>query len=266
MRLIIRKDYEAISEWAANFVLGRLTTHLRTDLKRNFVLGLPTGSSPVGMYRRLAALHKDGKLGFDRVTTFNMDEYVGLPENHPQSYHSFMREHLFRHVDIDPNNINIPNGNAPDLEAECVRYERAIDAAGGVDLFIGGVGDDGHIAFNEPGSSLNSRTRIKTLTKDTKLANSRFFGGDPSSVPSTALTVGVGTIMAAREVLIIVSGRNKARALRHAIEEGVNHLWTFSCLQLHPRGVVVCDDDATEELRVGTVRYFKEIEATNYSI
>ncbi|HAE22474.1 MAG TPA: glucosamine-6-phosphate deaminase [Spirochaetaceae bacterium] len=262
MRLIIRKDYDAVSDWAANYVARRV---IGADAGRNFTLGLPTGSSPLGMYSRLAALHKAGKLSFSRVSSFNMDEYVDLPEDHPQSYHSFMRERLFSHVDIKPENVHIPDGNAPDPVLACENYERAIEAAGGIDLFVGGVGTDGHIAFNEPGSSLNSRTRVKTLTMDTKLANSRFFGGDPAAVPPTALTVGVGTIMAAREVLIIVSGRNKARALRHAIEEGVNHLWTFSCLQLHPRGLVVCDEDATEELRVGTVRYFNEIEAANFN-
>lgn len=262
MRLIIRKDYDAVSDWAANYVARRV---ISAEAGRNFTLGLPTGSSPLGMYSRLVTLHRADKLSFSRVSTFNMDEYVGLPEDHPQSYHSFMREHLFSHVDIKPENIHIPDGTAPDPVFACEAYERAIEAAGGIDLFVGGVGTDGHIAFNEPGSSLNSRTRVKTLTMDTKLANSRFFGGDPAAVPPTALTVGVGTIMAAREVLIIVSGRNKARALRHAIEEGVNHLWTFSCLQLHPRGLVVCDEDATEELRVGTVRYFNEIEAANFN-
>ncbi|MCX7775783.1 MAG: 6-phosphogluconolactonase, partial [Spirochaetaceae bacterium] len=133
--------------------------------------------------------------------------------------------------------------------------------AGGIDLFVGGVGADGHIAFNEPGSSLTSRTRLKTLTRSTRIANARFFGGDPEQVPSLALTVGIGTIMSAREVMILVSGLEKARALRHAVEMGVNHMWTLSCLQLHPKAIIVCDEDATNELRVGTVRYFKEIEA-----
>jgi len=189
---------------------------------------------------------------------------VGLPEEHPQSYHSFMWENFFSRVDIERGNVNILDGNAPDLEAECARYEARMRELGGIDLFVGGVGADGHIAFNEPGSSLSSRTRVKTLTRDTKLMNSRFFGGDPEAVPSTALTVGVGTITDSREVLILVSGLNKARALRHAIEEGVNHLWTVSCLQLHPKGVVVCDEESTMELRVGTVRYFREIESANF--
>ena len=174
-----------------------------------------------------------------------------------------LRERLFSRVDIDPRNAHLLDGNAPDLEAECARYEAAISAAGGIDLFVGGVGEDGHIAFNEPGSSLSSRTRVKTLTRDTRAVNARFFGGVPAAVPATALTVGVGTIMDAREVMILVSGASKARALRHAVEEGVNHLWTISCLQLHPRLVIVCDERATDELKVGTVRYFKEIEASN---
>lgn len=260
MRLIIRQDYDAVSEWAANYVAKRI---LAADKTRPFVLGLPTGSSPLGMYKRLVSLYERGVLSFKNVVSFNMDEYVGLPEDHPQSYHSFMRENLFSKIDILPQNTNILDGNASDAEKECARYEAAINAAGGVDLFAGGVGVDGHIAFNEPGSSLSARTRIKTLTRDTREANARFFGGDPDTVPSTALTVGVGTIMDAKEVLILVSGYNKARALRHAVEEGVNHMWTFSCLQLHPKLVIVCDEKATDELKVGTVRYFKEIEASN---
>ncbi|HRW24008.1 MAG TPA: glucosamine-6-phosphate deaminase [Spirochaetia bacterium] len=260
MRLIIRKDYEAVSEWAAGHIAERVRA---TPAGAACVLGLPTGSTPLGVYDRLASLVARGGLSFGNVVTFNMDEYVGLPEEHPQSYHTFMRERLFSRVDIDPRNAHLLDGNAPDLEAECARYEAAISAAGGIDLFVGGVGEDGHIAFNEPGSSLSSRTRVKTLTRDTRAVNARFFGGDPAAVPATALTVGVGTIMDAREVMILVSGASKARALRHAVEEGVNHLWTISCLQLHPRLVIVCDERATDELKVGTVRYFKEIEASN---
>jgi glucosamine-6-phosphate deaminase len=175
-----------------------------------------------------------------------------------------MWSNFFSPVDIQRENVHILDGNAPDLEAECAAYEDAIAAAGGIDLFVGGVGADGHIAFNEPGSSLSSRTRVKTLTRDTKIMNARFFGGNPDAVPSTALTVGVATITSAREVLILVSGLSKARALHNAIEEGVNHLWTVSCLQLHPHAVVVCDEESTMELNVGTVRYFREIEAANF--
>lgn len=274
MRLIVRPEYDSVSEWAANHVARRINQHEQAAsgrvpqgglrAPRPFVLGLPTGSSPLGMYRKLIELCAAGKVSFRNVVTFNMDEYVGIPEDHEQSYHTFMWSNFFSRVDIPRENVNILDGNAADLEAECARYEAKIKALGGIDLFVGGVGADGHIAFNEPGSSLLSRTRVKTLTRDTKIMNSRFFGGDPEKVPSTALTVGVATITDAREVLILVSGLNKARALRHAIEEGVNHLWTVSCLQLHPKGVVVCDEESTMELRVGTVRYFKDIESGNF--
>ncbi|HPX47704.1 MAG TPA: glucosamine-6-phosphate deaminase, partial [Treponemataceae bacterium] len=165
--------------------------------------------------------------------------------------------------DIEPANINILNGMAGDSEAECARYEEKIRSYGRINLFLGGVGADGHIAFNEPGSSLTSRTRQKTLTQDTIIMNSRFFGGDPEQVPTKALTVGVGTITDAEEVVILATGYTKARALHHAVEEGVNHMWTISILQMHPRAIIVCDEDATDELRVGTVRYFKDIEAKN---
>jgi len=173
------------------------------------------------------------------VVTFNMDEYVKLAEDHPESYHSFMWNNFFSWIDIQKENVNILNGNAPDLEAECANYEEKIKKAGGVNLFVGGIGPDGHIAFNEPGSSLSSRTRVKTLTYDTILANSRFFDGDINKVPKMALTVGVGTVLDAKEVLIIVTGHNKARALQHALEEGVNHMWTISALQMHPKGIIV---------------------------
>lgn len=260
MRILIFDDYERLSKWVAYYIASKIN-HAKPSKKRPFVLGLPTGSSPVGTYRHLVQLYKEGKVSFKNVVTFNMDEYVGLPEDHPQSYHHFMHEHLFDHIDIPRQNINILNGNAPDLEKECQAYEEKIKRVGPIDLFLGGIGPDGHIAFNEPGSSLTSRTRIKTLTLDTRKANARFFDNDVSKVPKTALTVGVATVMDAREVLIIVSGYSKARALRMAVEEGVNHMWTVSMLQLHPHGIIACDEEATMELRVGTVKYFRDIEA-----
>ena len=171
-----------------------------------------------------------------------------------------MWNNFFNHIDINPENVHILNGNAPDLLEECANYERMIEEAGGVDLFIGGIGPDGHIAFNEPGSSLSSKTRIKTLTTDTIIANSRFFDNDVNKVPKQALTVGVGTVMAAEEVIIICSGHNKARALKHAIEESINHMWTVSALQMHPHGIIVCDEPACAEIKVGTHRYFKDKE------
>jgi glucosamine-6-phosphate deaminase len=171
-----------------------------------------------------------------------------------------MYHHLFNHIDIPKENIHILNGNADDLDAECHEYEKAIESYGGIDFFLGGIGPDGHIAFNEPGSSLSSLTRVKTLTYDTIVANSRFFDDDIDKVPKMALTVGVATVMSAREVLIIIPGYNKARALRQVVEEGINHMWTVSMFQLHPKCIIACDDAATMELRVATVKYFKDIE------
>jgi len=194
------------------------------------------------------------------VVTFNMDEYVGLPQDHSESYHTFMFREFFSHVDIPPQNVHILNGNAVDLIGECKAYEQAIVDAGGIELFLGGIGEDGHIAFNEPGSSLTSRTRIKTLAYDTIQANARFFNNHIAAVPRMALTVGVQTVMDSREVVVVVTGLRKALALSKAIEEGVNHLWTLSALQLHPWALIVADEDATNELHVKTVKYFKSIE------
>ena len=213
MRLIIEPDYDKVSQWAANYVASRIN-EAKPTAEKPFVLGCPTGSSPLGMYKKLIELNKAGKVSFENVVTFNMDEYCGLPEEHPESYHSFMWNNFFSYINIKKENVNILNGNAEDPVAECKRYEEKIASYGGIDLFLGGVGPDGHIAFNEPGSSLASRTRMKTLTLDTKIANSRFFGGDINQVPETALTVGVGTVMDAKSVLIIVNGYNKARALQ----------------------------------------------------
>jgi glucosamine-6-phosphate deaminase len=262
MRVIIEPNYELVSKWAANYVAKKINGFKPAEQKP-FVLGLPTGSSPLGMYKELIKLYESKKVSFKNVATFNMDEYVNLPKDHPESYYSFMWNNFFSHVDITKENVNILDGNAKDLTAECQRYENKMKQLGGVELFIGGIGPDGHIAFNEPGSSLASRTRVKTLTQDTIIANSRFFGGDVNKVPKTALTVGVGTVMDAREVMVIVNGHNKARALRHAIEGAVNHLWTISTLQMHPKGIIVCDEDATVELKYGTVKYFKDIESAN---
>lgn len=262
MRVIIQPDYDSISKWTASYIASRINKFAPTADKP-FVIGLPTGSSPVGTYKELARMNKEGVVSFENVVTFNMDEYVGLPEDHPESYHYFMWDNLFSHVNIKKENVNILNGNAADLEAECEAYEDKIKSYGGIRLFLGGIGADGHIAFNEPGSSLASRTRVKTLTLDTQIANSRFFDNDVNKVPKTALTVGVGTVTDAREVVIIVSGHSKARALHHVVEGPLNHMWTVSALQIHPKGMIVCDDEATYEMKVGTVKYFKDIEAAN---
>ena len=262
MRVIIEPNYDLMSQWAANHVIERINA-AKPTAEKPFVLGLPTGSSPIGMYRALVKACQDGKVSFKNVVTFNMDEYVGLPVDHPESYHSFMFSNLFNHIDCPKENIHILNGNAPDLAAECEAYEKEIEKFGGIDLFLGGIGPDGHIAFNEPGSSLSSRTRQKTLTTDTIIANSRFFDNDINKVPKTALTVGVGTVMAAREVMILVNGHAKCRALQAAVEGAVNHMWTISALQMHRHGIIVADEAACDELKVGTYRYFKDIERNN---
>lgn len=262
MRLIIEKDYDEMSQWAANYVAACINKANPTP-EHPFVLGCPTGSSPLGMYRALIKLNKEGKVSFKNVVTFNMDEYIGIPRDHEQSYYTFMWTNFFSHIDILPENTNILDGNASDPEAECARFEAKIKSYGGVDLFMGGVGPDGHIAFNEPGSSLTSRTRMKTLTRDTIIANSRFFDNNVDLVPKTALTVGVGTVMDAKKVLLLVNGHNKARALHHGVEGGISQMWTISALQMHPAAVIVCDEAATDELKVGTYRYFKDIESAN---
>ena len=256
MRLVIKKNEAEASAWAA----ARIARSVKTASKEKpLKLGLPTGSSPLLIYRALAAEHKAGKLSFANVITFNMDEYAGLSREHPQSYHRFMHDNFFSHIDIPAANVHILNGTAKDALAECAAYEAAIQAAGGIDLFLGGMGEDGHIAFNEPGSSLQSRTRVVTLTEDTRQVNARFFNSI-DEVPTKALTVGVGTVMDAREVLIIVTGRRKARALAACVEGPLTHIWTLSCLQTHPEAVIVCDEHAAAEIKYGTVNYFKEMD------
>ena len=259
MRLVIEESYDAMSKWAADYVAARIN-EANPTAEHPFVLGCPTGSSPLGMYRELVKLCKEGKVSFENVVTFNMDEYCGLPEEHPESYHSFMWTNFFGHIDIKKENVNFLDGNAADVVAECKRYEDKIKACGGVDLFMGGVGQDGHIAFNEPGSSLTSRTRQMALTTDTIIANSRFFEGNLDAVPKTALTVGVGTVMDARTVLLLVNGHAKARALHHGVEAGISQMWTISALQMHPDAIIACDEAACDDLKVSTYRYFKDVE------
>ena len=262
MRLIIQPDANQLAKWAANYIAAKII-NAKPTAEKPFKLGLPTGSSPLEAYCELIKLNQKGIVSFENVVTFNMDEYVGLPEDHPQSYHAFMWNNFFSHIDIKKENVHILDGMAEDLEAECNNYEQAIKNAGGIDLFLGGIGPDGHIAFNEPGSSLGSRTRVKTLTTDTIIANSRFFDDDVNKVPKTALTVGVATVLDAKEVLILVNGHHKARALYHAVEGPVTQMWTISALQMHPKGIIVCDYEACAELKVGTYKYFLDIEHDN---
>jgi len=262
VRLIPLSNATQVGAWAARHIVKRINDFNPTA-DRPFVLGLPTGSTPLSTYKVLIELHKAGEVSFENVVTFNMDEYVGIEPNHPESYRTFMHTNFFNHVDIKEENINLLDGQTDDVDAHCKAYEDKIKSYGKINLFMGGVGNDGHIAFNEPASSLSSRTRIKTLTEDTRIANSRFFGGDISQVPKYALTIGVATLLDAEEVMILIQGHNKALALQAAIEGSVNHMWTVSALQLHTKAVMVADEAAQQELKVKTVKYFKELEAEN---
>lgn len=259
MKVVIRDNSAQGSIWAAHYIAEKINEKTRRT-SEPFVLGLCTGSTPIETYAELIRMVKAGELSFRNVISFNMDEYVGLPESHPESYHSFMHRYLFDHIDEPAENIHILNGNAEDIAAECAGYEREIALAGGFDLFLGGVGEDGHIAFNEPFSSLQSRTRAVTLTYDTRVVNSRFFDDDVNQVPKQALTVGVATVLSSKEVLILAFGPKKARALKDAIEGPVSHYCTLSGLQNHPAGTIVCDELSVGELRVNSYRYFKAVE------
>jgi len=241
MEVVIQRDYEQMSKVAAQSVVEVL------NAKPNAVLGMATGSTPLGLYQELVRLHKEEQLDFSRVTTFNLDEYVGLRVDHPQSYHYFMHEHFFKHVNIPRQNINIPSGTTSNYPAFCEWYEERIEECGGIDVQILGIGSDGHIAFNEPTSSLSSRTRLKTLSKMTIDDNARFFERR-EDVPIYAITMGVGTILDARKLVLVASGKAKARAIAQAVEGPVTSMVTASAIQLHRDATVVVDEEAATEL------------------
>src|SRR6266571_3809033 len=241
MEVVIKRDYEQMSKAAAQIVVDVLNT------KPNAVLGMATGSTPLGLYQELVRLHKAGEVDFSRVTTFNLDEYVGLPPNHEQSYHYFMHEHFFQHVNIPRHNINIPSGTTSNYPAFCQWYEGRIAECGGIDLQILGIGSDGHIAFNEPGSSLSSRTRLKTLSKQTIDDNARFFERR-EDVPVYAITMGVGTILEAKTLVLLGHGANKASAVAAMVEGPVTSMVTASAIQLHRDSIVIVDEEAATGL------------------
>ena len=257
MRVVIQDNYDNMSKWTARYIAAKIKAH-KED--RPFVLGLPTGSSPIGVYSELIKMYEAGEISFKNVVTFNMDEYVGLPREHDQSYWYFMHYYFFDHVDVPAENINILNGLAEDAEAECARYEEKIASYGGIDLFLGGIGVDGHLAFNEPGTSLTSRTGLRKLTSDTRIVNSRFFDNDPEKVPAYALSVGIGTVMDAKEVIVVIGGHNKARALAKVVEGGISQKWTCSALQMHQNAIICCDEPACGEMTVDTYKYYLDIE------
>ncbi|MCH8327263.1 MAG: glucosamine-6-phosphate deaminase [Candidatus Marinimicrobia bacterium] len=243
MEIIIKTDYDEMSAEAAAMIAD-LVYH-----QPSAVLGLATGSTPLGLYKELIRLHRDEGLDFSKVTTFNLDEYVGLPASHEQSYNFFMWDNLFNHINVNPSNIHIPNGMVTDIEAYCLWYEDEIEAFGGIDLQILGIGSDGHIGFNEPTSSLGSRTRLKTLTKQTIDYNARFFS-ELTEVPRYAITMGVGTIMEANTCILLANGAGKADMVAKAIEGPVTALVTASALQLHPDAIFILDEEAAASLQL----------------
>lgn len=243
MEVDISKSYDELSRKAAGVIADVL------NAKPNAVLGMATGSSPLGLYKELVRLHKEESLNFSQVTTFNLDEYVGLPVTHDQSYHYFMHENFFKHVNIPRENIHIPSGTTKNYRAFCQWYEDRIKACGGIDAQILGIGSDGHIAFNEPTSSLRSRTRLKTLARQTIEDNARFFD-NIEDVPIYAITMGVGTILEARELVLVANGKNKADAVAKMIEGPVTSMITASALQMHASAKVFIDEDAASELQM----------------
>jgi glucosamine-6-phosphate deaminase len=244
MEIIIQQDAQAASKAAAR-VVARLVRE-----KPNAVLGLATGSTPLMLYRELVRLHQEEELDFSGVSTFNLDEYIGLEKEHPQSYHSFMWKNLFGQINIKPENVHIPDGMAVDVPACCAAYERGIVAAGGIDLQVLGIGSDGHIGFNEPTSSFASRTRIKTLTQQTVADNARFFEGDEMQVPRHCITMGIGTIMNARMNLMLAFGAGKAVAVAATVEGSVAAIMPASILQHHPTAKLFIDEAAAGKLQL----------------
>jgi glucosamine-6-phosphate deaminase len=252
VEVVICKSYEELSKKAARVVADTLNT------KPNAVLGMATGSSPLGLYKELVRMHRDESLDFSQATTFNLDEYVGLPVTHEQSYHYFMHENFFKHVNIPVDRIHIPSGTTSNYPAFCEWYEDRIEECGGIDVQILGIGSDGHIAFNEPTSSLASRTRLKTLAQPTIEDNARFFD-DVKDVPIYAITMGVGTILDARKLVLVGNGENKADAVAKMVEGPVTSMITASALQLHSKAKVYIDEPAASQLQMRD--YYEWIQA-----
>ena len=243
MEVVIKETYEEVSKAAA-----ALMRHV-LNAKPNAVLGLATGSTPLGLYAEMARMHREEGLDFTHVTTFNLDEYVGLPASHPQSYRTFMEENLFQHINIQHQNTHVPSGTTGNYRAFCEWYEQRIKEVGGIDLQVLGIGSDGHIGFNEPTSSLSSRTRLKPLAEPTINDNARFFDRR-EDVPIYAITMGVGTILDARQVLLVANGANKAECVAGMIEGPITAMNTASALQLHPRCTVFIDREAASKLKM----------------
>lgn len=241
MEVIVKETYEEMSKLAAQMIADLV------GKKPRAVIGLATGNTPLGTYKELIRMHKEEGLDFSQVVTFNLDEYVGLPPEHEQSYQYFMNRNLFNHINIKKDNVHIPNGMTRNLEAYCDRYERMIREVGGIDLQLLGIGSNGHIAFNEPVSSLSSRTRVKTLTEQTRKDNARFFEKF-EDVPKYALTMGIGTIMDSRQLILLASGSNKAGALAQTVEGSITAMVPATVVQLHRRAIIIANKEAAADL------------------
>lgn len=250
MEIIIQQNGQKASHAAARVVAQLM--HEKPDV----VLGLATGSTPLMLYTELIRMHREDGLDFSRTATFNLDEYVGLEKKHPRSYHSFMRENFFRYINIKPENVHIPDGMAANIPSFCASYEKAILDAGGIDLQVLGIGSNGHIGFNEPTSSFSSRTRIKTLAKQTVADNARFFD-EAAQVPLHGITMGIGTIMDARTCLMLAFGKDKAAAVAAMIEGPVSSMVPASILQHHPDAKIFIDEAAARKLRL--IDYYRWI-------
>ena len=241
MEVIVKKSYEEMSKLAAEMIARVVRS------KPNAVLGLATGSTPVGTYKELIKMHKEEKLDFSHVTTFNLDEYVGLSPTHDQSYRYFMNDNLFNHINVDKKRTFVPDGMAKDIPAFCKWYEEQILRAGGIDVQLLGIGGNGHIAFNEPGSSLGSRTRVKTLDDKTIKDNARFFKS-LDEVPKYAITMGIGTIMEARSLILLANKENKADAISKTVEGPITAMVPATIVQLHPKATIITDKAAASRL------------------
>ncbi|MEM2940278.1 MAG: glucosamine-6-phosphate deaminase [Thermoproteota archaeon] len=251
MRIVITRNYDEISQKAAKIIAEQIRG------KPDSVLGLPTGSTPLGLYKELIRMHKEENLDFSKVTTFNLDEYCGLGPDHPQSYHYFMFNNFFNHVNVDLKKTHIPDGLAKDFKAYCMKYEEEIKEAGGIDLQLLGIGRNGHIGFNEPGSSLASRTRLAALSEETVRDNARFFQRE-EEVPRLVITMGCGTIMEAKKILLLASGSDKADAIAATVEGPITSQVPASILQMHPDATIIIDEEAAWKLK--RKNYYKYME------
>ncbi len=257
MKVVILKNAAEVAAYGAQIFIKTIAA------KPNAVLGLATGSTPLALYKELIAARKANKVSFKQVSTFNLDEYLGLAGTHPQSYRYFMNQQLFDHIDIDKANTAVPAGDAANPLDACAAYEAAIFAKGGVDVQLLGIGRNGHIGFNEPSSSLRSRTRVKTLTRATIEDNARFFGPDEFQ-PHLSLTMGIGTILESKKIVLLATGESKAEAIKATVEGPLSAACPASALQLHENVIVIIDEAAAGKL--SDVEFFKHIEAENQKI